>query len=159
MAKKETNNPQDARQTAVLLPPEYKLDSKDTYMSPMHLEYFRQKLLAWKKTILEDSVNTLKELEAEEGLQESDVADRASLETEYGLELRTRDRERKLISKIDAALDRIRNKDYGYCEETDEPIGLARLDARPIATLCIEAQEQHERKEKTRRDLGDVHKD
>lgn len=114
-------------------------------------EYFRQKLLAWKDSLLRESHETLENLQ-DGGLAEPDIADRASAETDRSLELRTRDRERKLISKIDEALQRIEDGTYGYCEETDEPIAIRRLEARPIATLSIEAQERHERLERTQRD-------
>jgi DnaK suppressor protein len=120
-------------------------------MNPMQLEYFRQKLLRWRAELLEESNETLQHLQ-EESLSEPDIADRASLETDRALELRTRDRERKLITKIDEALKRIEDGTYGYCEETAEPISLRRLEARPIATLSIEAQERHERMERTHRD-------
>ena len=120
-------------------------------MNPMQLEYFRQKLLRWRVELLQESNETLQHLQ-EESLSEPDIADRASLETDRALELRTRDRERKLISKIDEALKRIEEGTYGYCEETAEPIALRRLEARPIATLSIEAQERHERMERTHRD-------
>ncbi len=120
-------------------------------MNPMQREYFRQKLLRWRAELLRESSQTLHNLQ-EENHHEPDVADRASLESERALELRTRDRERKLIQKIDAALKRIDDGSYGYCEETSEPIGLRRLEARPIATLSLEAQERHERRERTRRD-------
>jgi DnaK suppressor protein len=120
-------------------------------MNPMQLEYFRQKLLGWKAELLRESNETLSHLQ-EESLSEPDIADRASLETDRALELRTRDRERKLISKIDEALTRIEDGSYGFCEETGEPISLKRLEARPIATLSIEAQERHERMERTHRE-------
>ena len=120
-------------------------------MNPMQLEYFRQKLLRWRAELLQESNETLQHLQ-EESLSEPDIADRASLETDRALELRTRDRERKLIAKIDEALKRIEDGTYGYCEETAEPISLRRLEARPIATLSIEAQERHERMERTHRD-------
>ena len=120
-------------------------------MNPMQLEYFRQKLLRWRVELLQESNETLQHLQ-EESLSEPDIADRASLETDRALELRTRDRERKLISKIDEALKRIEDGTYGYCEDTAEPISLRRLEARPIATLSIEAQERHERMERTHRD-------
>ena len=120
-------------------------------MNDRQLEYFRRKLIAWKAELLGESKTTI------EGLQDSsrnipDVADRASEETDRALELRTRDRQRKLVAKIDAALRRIEHGEYGYCEETGEPISLKRLDARPIATLSLEAQERHERREKVHRD-------
>ncbi|MGH8630438.1 MAG: RNA polymerase-binding protein DksA [Burkholderiales bacterium] len=120
-------------------------------MNPMQREYFRQRLLAWRSELLEESSETLNHLQ-EESLADPDIADRASLETDRALELRTRDRERKLIAKIDEALRRIDDGSYGYCEETAEPISLRRLEARPIATLSIEAQERHERMERTHRD-------
>lgn len=130
----------------------YKPSEKEPYMNPRMLEYFRQKLVVWKEEIIKDADATLHDLQDEGGLQEPDIADRASVETEVALELRARDRQRKLIGKIDEALDRIRNGEYGYCEETGEPIGIKRLNARPVATLTIEAQERHERREKTQRD-------
>jgi DnaK suppressor protein len=116
----------------------------------MQLEYFRQRLLAWRAELLQESTETLMHLQ-HESLHEADLADRASLETDRSLELRTRDRERKLIAKIDEALRRIEDGTYGFCEETNEPINLRRLMARPIATLSIEAQERHERMERTHR--------
>ena len=120
-------------------------------MNPLQREYFRLKLLAWRNELLREAGETLHNLQ-ESGLQEPDIADRASAETDRSLELRTRDRARKLISKIDAALQRLADGSYGYCEETGEPIGVRRLDARPIATMTIEAQERHERMERTHRD-------
>ena len=134
-----------------LLPPDYRPLEREAFMNPMQLEYFRQKLLRWRTELLQESNETLQHLQ-EESLSEPDIADRASLETDRALELRTRDRERKLISKIDEALKRIEDGTYGYCEETAEPISLRRLEARPIATLSIEAQERHERMERTHRD-------
>jgi DnaK suppressor protein len=133
------------------LPPDYKPSAKEEYMSPQQLEYFRQKLIQWKEDILRESKQTLHHIQ-EETLQQPDITDRASLETDMALELRTRDRERKLIAKIDSALERIEQGEYGYCEETGQPIGLPRLEARPIATLCLEAQERHEKYERTHRD-------
>src|SRR5579872_7082653 len=133
------------------LSPDYRPSDEEDFMNPRQLEYFRQKLLRWRAELLEESSETLIHLK-EESLSEPDITDRASLETERSLELRTRDRERKLISKIDAALLRIEDGSYGYCEETDEPIGIRRLEARPIATLSLEAQERHERMERTHRD-------
>ncbi len=133
-----------------LLPPDYRPSEKEAFMNPMQLEYFRQKLLRWRAELLQESSETLQHLQ-QESLSEPDLADRASLETDRALELRTRDRERKLISKIDEALKRIEDGTYGYCEETAEPISLRRLEARPIATLSIEAQERHERMERTHR--------
>ena len=134
-----------------MLPPDYRPTDDEDFMNPLQLEYFRQKLLRWRAELLAESTETLQHLK-EESLAEPDLTDRASLETERALELRTRDRERKLISKIDAALLRIEDGSYGYCEETDEPISLRRLEARPIATLSLEAQERHERMERTHRD-------
>jgi DnaK suppressor protein len=133
------------------LPPDYRPSDNEEFMNPLQLEYFRQKLLRWRAELLAESSETLQHLK-EESLAEPDITDRASLETERSIELRTRDRERKLISKIDAALLRIEDGSYGYCEETDEPISLRRLEARPIATLSLEAQERHERMERTHRD-------
>ncbi|HEX9490394.1 MAG TPA: RNA polymerase-binding protein DksA [Stellaceae bacterium] len=133
------------------LPPDYRPSEGEEFMNPLQLEYFRQKLLRWRAELLAESSETLQHLK-EESLAEPDLTDRASLETERSIELRTRDRERKLISKIDAALMRIEDGSYGYCEETDEPISIRRLEARPIATLSLEAQERHERMERTHRD-------
>lgn len=129
----------------------YRPAEDEPFMNERQLEYFRQKLMTWKAAILADSKGTI------EGMQEGtrnipDVADRASEETDRALELRTRDRQRKVVAKIDAALRRIEDGSYGYCEETGEPISLKRLDARPIATLSLEAQERHERREKVHRD-------
>lgn len=120
-------------------------------MCSQHLAYFRQKLLRWRQELLREAGDTLASLSAG-GIAEADLTDRASVETDRALELRTRDRARKLISKIDQALERIENGTYGYCEETGEPIGLKRLEARPIATLTVEAQERHERMERIHRD-------
>ena len=120
-------------------------------MNPRQIEYFKQKLLNWKEDILRESRETLSNLQTDTE-NHPDVADRASSETDRALELRTRDRQRKLISKIDEAMRRIEDGSYGYCEETGEPIGVARLDARPIATLSLEAQERHERRERVHRD-------
>ena len=133
---------------SVILPPDYKPSEKEEYMNEMQLEYFRRKLENWKKSLLEQSVDTLEDLR-QGGLNQPDDIDRASLETDKALDLRTKDRARKLIAKIDEALKRIEDGEYGYCEETGEPIGIERLEARPIATLSIEAQERHERMEKT----------
>lgn len=135
-----------------ILPPDYKPSEKEKYMNPIMLEYFRQKLLEQRGDLLKESSDTLSTMQTEGGMQEPDLADRATAETDLGLELRTRDRYRKLVSKIDAALRRIEDGEYGFCEETGEPIGIARLEARPVATLSIEAQERHERVEKTQRD-------
>ena len=133
------------------LPPDYNPVKDKKFMGPRMQEYFRQKLLRWRGELVEESNDTLQSLQ-EGGIVEPDIADRASIETERSLELRTRDRARKLIAKIDSALQRIDNGSYGFCEETMEPIGIPRLEARPIATLSIEAQERHERMESTHRD-------
>ncbi len=137
--------------TSPILPPGYRPSDNEPFMGPLMKAYFRQKLLNWRAELLQESTETLHNLQ-DGGIQEPDVADRASVETERNLELRTRDRERKLIAKIDAALERVADDTYGYCEETGEPIGVRRLDARPIATLSLEAQERHERLEKTQRE-------
>lgn len=134
-----------------ILPDDYHPAEDEPFMNERQLEYFRRKLLIWKSDILAESRDTI------EGLQDGtraipDVADRASEETDRALELRTRDRQRKLVAKIDAALRRIDEGEYGYCEVTGEPISLKRLDARPIATMSLEAQERHERREKVHRD-------
>lgn len=134
-----------------LLPPDYRPSDGEEFMNPMQLEYFRQKLLRWRAELLSESSETLSSLQ-NDSLAEPDLADRATKETDRAIELRTRDRERKLISKIDEALKRIDEGTYGYCEETNEPISLRRLEARPIATLSLEAQERHERMERTHRD-------
>jgi DnaK suppressor protein len=130
---------------------EYRPSEDEEFMNERQLEYFKQKLLTWKEDILRESRETLSHLQTETE-NHPDLADRASSETDRALELRTRDRQRKLISKIDEALRRIEDGSYGYCEETGEPIGIARLDARPIATLSLEAQERHERRERVHRD-------
>jgi DnaK suppressor protein len=134
--------------TSIVLPPDYKPSADEEYMNDMQLEYFRQKLINWKKSIVSQSVDTLEDLR-QGGLSQPDEIDRASLETDKALDLRTKDRIRKLINKIDEALERIEDGSYGYCEETGDPIGIERLEARPVATLSIEAQERHERMEKT----------
>ena len=132
----------------VTLPPDYKPSEKETFLNDLQLEYFRQKLLQWRMELLEEVNETRTNLK-ETSLVEPDLGVRASVEADCSLELRTRDRARKLISKIDEALARIEDGSYGYCEETNEPIGIKRLEARPIATLSLEAQERHERMEKT----------
>lgn len=137
--------------TSPLLPPNYAPSEDEEFMNPIMREYFRLKLLRWRAELLAESTGTLNSLQ-EGGIQEPDIADRASAETDRALELRTRDRERKLISKIDAALERLVDGSFGYCEETGDPIAVRRLDARPIATLSLEAQERHERMERTQRD-------
>ncbi len=125
----------------------YTPSESEAYMNAKQLEYFRQKLTVWREELLKESQETIDHLK-EENWREPDLSDRASLETEAGVELRTRNRYLKLIGKIDAALRRIEDGEYGFCEETGEPIGLKRLEARPIATLTVEAQERHERMEK-----------
>jgi len=135
----------------VTLSPDYRPTEDEPFMNPVMKEYFRQKLLQWRAELLVESNETLQTLQ-EGTVAEPDLADRASTETDRSLELRTRDRARKLINKIDEALDRIDDGSYGYCEETSEPISIRRLEARPVATLSIEAQERHERMEKTHRD-------
>ena len=125
----------------------YKPSEKEEYMNEAQLEYFRQKLLKWREELLAESQETINNLK-EENWREPDLSDRASLETEAAVELRTRNRYLKLIGKIDAALKRIEDGEYGYCEETGDPIGIKRLEARPVATLSIEAQERHEKAEK-----------
>ena len=132
----------------VTLPPDYKPSEKETFLNDLQLEYFRQKLLQWRMELLEEVNETRTNLK-ETSLVEPDLGVRASVEADRSLELRTRDRARKLISKIDEALARIEGGSYGYCEETNEPIGIKRLEARPIATFSLEAQERHERMEKT----------
>lgn len=134
-----------------ILDSDYRPAEDEPFMNERQLEYFRQKLLDWKHSILEESRDTIHHMQ-EETRNIPDIADRASEETDRALELRTRDRQRKVIAKIDSALRRIDEGSYGYCEETGEPISLRRLDARPIATLSLEAQERHERKEKVHRD-------
>jgi len=135
----------------VTIPEGYDPSKDDEFMNPVMLAYFNQKLLDWKAELVRESSETLMNLQ-DGGLQEPDIADRASAETDRALELRTRDRARKLISKIDAAIRRIEADEFGYCEVTGEPISIKRLEARPIATMTLEAQEQHERRERTQRD-------
>ena len=135
----------------VILPEDYVPNDKEEFMNEMQLEYFRQKLLNWKYQLL-DEANDTKDTLSAEGLQRPDIADRAQVESDASIQLRTRDRERKLISKIDAALRRIDLKTYGYCEETGEEIGLKRLEARPVATYTLEAQERREITEKQFKD-------
>jgi DnaK suppressor protein len=135
----------------IFLPEDYRPAEDEPFMNERQIEYFRRKLNAWKTEILKESLDTI------EGMKDGtrnipDIADRASEETDRALELRTRDRQRKLVAKIDAALRRIEDGEYGYCEITGEPISLKRLDARPIATMTLEAQERHERREKVHRD-------
>ena len=135
----------------IQIPADYRPSDTEPFMNERQREYFRRKLNGWKEEILKESRETIQNLQAET-VPHADLADRASTEAERQLELRTRDRQRKLIAKIDSALRRIEDGSYGFCEETGEPISLKRLDARPIATLSIEAQERHERREKVYRD-------
>ena len=135
----------------ILLPEGYKPSDKEDFMNPLQIEYFRQKLLKWREDLLTEANGTLNTL-SEENFQKPDMTDRAQIESDASLQLRTRDRERKLLSKIEAALRRIEEGTYGYCEETDEPISLKRLEARPIASLSLDAQERHERMERVHRD-------
>lgn len=134
-----------------MIPPGYRPSDDQPFMDAAMREYFRQKLLSWRNDLLRESSETLTNLQEESSVS-PDIADRATAETDRSLELRTRDRERKLITKINLALARIDDDTYGYCEETGEPISVARLEARPIATLSLEAQERHERLERTKRD-------
>lgn len=131
--------------------PNYRPSQKEPFMNERQRDYFRQKLLDWKEDILKEAKETLQHLQ-DENQNHSDLADRASSETDRAIELRARDRQRKLIAKIDSALLRLEDGTYGYCEETGEPISLKRLEARPIATLSVEAQERHERRERIYRD-------
>lgn len=140
-----------AMKAEVFLPDDYRPAEDEPFMNDRQLEYFRRKLIIWKQELIDQSAETLDNL-TESARNVPDLADRASEETDRALELRTRDRQRKLISKIDAALRRIESGEYGYCEMTGEPISLKRLDARPIATMTLEAQEKHERREKVHRD-------
>ena len=135
----------------IILPEGYVPSDNEEFMNPMQVEYFRQKLLQWRQELLSDANDTLNTL-SEENFQMPDITDRAQMESDASLQLRTRDRERKLLSKIESALRRIEDGSYGYCEETDEPISLKRLEARPIASLSLDAQERHERMEKSHRD-------
>ena len=150
MSHADLHEGEEMKQEA-FLPEDYTPAEDEPFMNDRQLEYFRRKLLAWKNDLLSDSKDTI------EGLQDGtrnipDIADRASEETDRALELRTRDRQRKLVTKIDAALRRIDEGEFGYCEVTGDPISLKRLDARPIATMSLEAQERHERREKVHRD-------
>jgi DnaK suppressor protein len=135
----------------IKIPANYKPTNDEPFMNPVQQEYFRRKLMIWREDLLQESSATLQHLQ-EESSNAPDIADRASMEAERSVELRTRDRARKLINKIDEALSRLDDGSYGYCIETEEPIGIGRLDARPIATLSLEAQERHERMERTYRD-------
>lgn len=142
-----------ASPSSVIVPPDYDPEKdKNEFMNPVMLEFFRQRLIDWRNELIKESEHTIQgTLQATE-LQQPDLTDRASAETDHALELRTRDRERKLINKINQAIERIDEGEYGYCEETGEPISIARLKARPNATMSLEAQERHERMEKTHRD-------
>ena len=135
----------------IFLPEDYRPAEDDPFMNDRQLEYFRRKLIVWKQELLDQSAETIDNLQ-DSARSVPDLADRASEETDRALELRTRDRQRKLVAKIDSALRRIENGEYGYCEVSGEPISLKRLDARPIATMTLEAQEKHERREKVHRD-------
>ena len=135
----------------IILPEDYSPSNEEEFMNDKQLEFFRQKLTSWKLDLLDEAIETKDNLSAE-GLQRPDIADRAQVESDASIQLRTRDRERKLISKIDAALRRIDLKTYGYCEDTGDPIGLGRLKARPIASLSVDAQERHEKMEKIHKD-------
>ena len=137
--------------TSIVLPENYLPNEKEEFMNENQLEFFRQKLIIWKNELLDEASFTKDDL-SEEGLQRPDIADRAQVESDASIKLRTRDRERKLINKIDSALRRIDIGTYGYCEDTGEPIGLKRLMARPIASLCLEAQERHEKMERIHKD-------
>ncbi len=138
---------------SITLEPDYDPEvDKGDFMNPMMKEYFRQKLIDWREELLKESEHTIHDTLQGTELQKPDLADRASAETDHALELRTRDRERKLIAKINSTLRKIDEDEYGFCEETGEPISIARLKARPIAALSLEAQERHERLEKTQRD-------
>ena len=136
---------------ATRLPKNYVPSEDEPFMNAKQREYFRRKLVAWKEDIIRETRETVSTLQ-QESINHPDITDRASSESEKALELRTRDRQRKLIGKIDAALARVEDQTYGYCEETGEPISLKRLDARPIATLSLEAQERHEKRERVFRD-------
>ncbi|MHA1133443.1 MAG: RNA polymerase-binding protein DksA [Alphaproteobacteria bacterium] len=141
-----------ARKKKKVLPEDYRPSDDEPFMNEQQRAYFRRKLLNWRDEILRSTKETLQHLQ-DDSEQYADIADRATSETERSLELRARDRQRKLIAKIDDALERIEGGTYGYCEETGEPISLKRLDARPIATLSVEAQERHERRERVYRDV------
>jgi DnaK suppressor protein len=145
------NNQEQAALNAYSADDGYRPSSDEDFMNDRQQAYFRAKLLAWKESILRESAGTLQQLQVD-SLREPDLTDRASSETDWSIELRTRDRQRKLISKIDAALRRIEEGEYGFCEVTGEPISLGRLEARPIATMTVEAQERHERNEKISRE-------
>jgi DnaK suppressor protein len=149
-AKKATKKA--AKKTPALTADYDPSEDKKGYMNPVMLEFFRQKLIDWRQELIKESSETIANTLQETELQKPDLADRASAETDHALELRTRDRERKLINKINSALRRIDEDEYGYCEETGDEIGVARLQARPVATMTLEAQEMHERNEKIHRE-------
>jgi len=149
--KNQSSNKTGILGSRMVLPTDYSPSENEKFMNEHQLEYFRQKLLAWKHDLLNEANFTKDDL-SEEGLQRPDIADRAQVESDASIKLRTRDRERKLINKIDSALRRIDLGTYGYCEETGDPIGLKRLIARPIASLCLDAQERHEKMERTHKD-------
>lgn len=149
--KKTDSDPIVNMNSPIVLPDGYAPSDKEEFMNPLQVEYFRQKLLKWRAELLSGAGDTLSTL-SEENFQKPDMTDRAQMESDASLQLRTRDRERKLLSKIESALRRIEDGSYGYCEDTDEPISLKRLEARPIASLSLDAQERHERMERTHRD-------
>lgn len=149
--KAELKNKTGFLGSSIVLPENYLPNEKEEFMNENQLEFFRQKLIIWKNELLDEASFTKDDL-SEEGLQRPDIADRAQVESDASIKLRTRDRERKLINKIDSALRRIDIGTYGYCEDTGEPIGLKRLMARPIASLCLEAQERHEKMERIHKD-------
>lgn len=151
LEKRPLNLESAGMKAETFLPEDYRPAETEPFMNDRQLEYFRRKLIVWKQELLSQSAETIDNLQ-ESGRSVPDIADRASEETDRALELRTRDRQRKLVSKIDAALRRIDQAEFGYCEMTGEPISLKRLDARPIATMTLEAQEKHERREKVHRD-------
>ena len=154
LSDKDTNESKglmDEAVSATLLPEGYKPSADEEFMNPLQLEYFRQKLLNWRAELLSEANQTLQNLSSE-SLHKPDQMDRAQIESSAALDLRTRDRERKLIQKIESALRRIEDGSYGYCEDTDEPISLERLEARPIASMTLAAQEMHEKMERVHRD-------
>ena len=150
MTKKKINKSVNLN-GSIILPEGYKPSDKEDFMNPLQVEYFKKKLLDWRTELLNEANGTLSTL-SEENFQKPDATDRAQMESEASLQLRTRDRERKLLSKIESALRRIEDGSYGFCEETDEPISIKRLEARPIASLSLDAQERHERMERSHRD-------
>ena len=150
-ALSEFFHPEHIRARGLVLPAGYRPSANEEFMSAEQLTYFRQKLLNWKEDIVRESRDTMTQLKSGP-IREADLTDRASSETDWSIELRTRDRQRKLIAKIDAAVRRLYEGEYGYCDVTGDPISLGRLEARPIATMTLEAQERHERIEKVSRD-------